>query len=62
MSMLSVSVNACTSLYETYTPSCPLKVKLRIGGLTFSGRSTHICALQGKVEVAKVHMSVQTGI
>jgi hypothetical protein len=26
--------------------------------LTFSGRSTHICALKGKVEVAKVHKFV----
>jgi hypothetical protein len=26
--------------------------------LTFSGRSTHICALKSKVEVAKVHTFV----
>jgi hypothetical protein len=30
--------------------------------LTFSGRSTHICTLKGKVEVAKVHIFVQSGI
>jgi hypothetical protein len=26
--------------------------------LTFNGRSTHICALRGKVEVAKVYIFV----
>jgi hypothetical protein len=30
--------------------------------LTFSGQSTHICALKRKVEVAKVHIFVQLGI
>jgi hypothetical protein len=30
--------------------------------LTFSGRSTHFCALKGKVEVTKVHKFVQSGI
>jgi hypothetical protein len=30
--------------------------------LTISGRSTHICALEGKVEVAKVHIFMQSGI
>jgi hypothetical protein len=30
--------------------------------LTFSGRSTRICALKGKVEVTKVHIFVQLGI
>jgi hypothetical protein len=29
---------------------------------TFSGRSTHICALKGKVEVTKVHIFVQSSI
>jgi hypothetical protein len=30
--------------------------------LTFSGRSTRICALKGKVEVNKAHIFVQWGI
>jgi hypothetical protein len=30
--------------------------------LTFSGRSTHSCELKGKVEVAKVHIFVQSDI
>jgi hypothetical protein len=30
--------------------------------LTCSGRSTHIRALEGEVEVAKVHIFVQSGI
>jgi hypothetical protein len=30
--------------------------------LTFSDRSTHICALKDKVEVAKVHIFVQSSI
>jgi hypothetical protein len=30
--------------------------------LTFSGQSTHICALKGTVVVAKVHIFVQSGI
>jgi hypothetical protein len=30
--------------------------------LTFRSQSTHICALKGKVEVAKVHLFVQSGI
>jgi hypothetical protein len=30
--------------------------------LTFSDWSTHICAVKGKVEVAKVHIFVQSGI
>jgi hypothetical protein len=30
--------------------------------LTFSGQSTRICALEGIVEVAKVHIFVQSGI
>jgi hypothetical protein len=30
--------------------------------LNFSGRSTHIRALKSKVEVAKVHIFVQSGI
>jgi hypothetical protein len=28
----------------------------------FSGRSTHICALKGKVEVAKAHIGVGVGV
>jgi hypothetical protein len=35
-----------------YTNSVPITF------LTFSGQSTHICALKGKVQVTKVHIFV----
>jgi hypothetical protein len=39
---------------------CPNPLRNRVPHLlTFSGRSTHICAMEGNVEVAKVHIFVQ---
>jgi hypothetical protein len=43
---------------ERYVPSA----EAYIFYLTFSGRSTRICALKGKVEMFKVHIFVQSGI
>jgi hypothetical protein len=60
LSQFHLNVALTSVSYSNWTSS--KKFLYKFYELTFSTRSTHICALKGKVEVAEVHIFVQSGI